>query len=62
MASKYGSRRKPSSTKGFLIAALASFLAGGALAGYVVYYNLNSDDEAPLSPAAARRNCPTSRW
>lgn len=48
MASKYGSRRKPSSTKGLLIAALASFLAGGALAGYVVYYNLNADDETPL--------------
>lgn len=46
MESKYGSRRKTSSNRGFLLAALASFLAGGMLVGYVVYYNLGSDEEA----------------
>ncbi|BDW83198.1 hypothetical protein MACH24_26360 [Erythrobacter sp. Dej080120_24] len=58
MASKYGSRRKPSSTKGLLIAALASFLAGGALAGYVVYYNLNADDETPLVSSSGAAELP----
>lgn len=53
MASKYGSRRKPSSTRGFLIAALASFLAGGALAGYVVYYNLADADETAVDDSSS---------
>jgi len=45
MASKYGSRRKPTSNRAFLLAALASFLVGGALAGYVVYYNLSPEEQ-----------------
>lgn len=43
MESKYGSRRKPTSKGPFMLAALASFLAGGALVGYVVYYNLTPE-------------------
>ena len=37
MESKYGSRRKPASNRGFLLAALASFVAGGLLVGYAVW-------------------------
>ena len=50
MASKFGSRRKPSSKWGLTLAALVSFAAGGVLVGYVVWYNAsengiaNSDD------------------
>ena len=44
MESKYGSRRKPPSMKGPLIASAASFLLGGALVGYVYYYNTSEDD------------------
>lgn len=44
MESKYGSRRKPTSMRRFVLAALASFLAGGALVGYVVWYNLSPAD------------------
>jgi len=40
MESKYGSRRKPASNRGFILAALASFVAGGLLVGYVVWYNV----------------------
>ena len=42
MASKYGSRRNNSSFKGALLASAASFLIGGALAGYFVWQS--SDD------------------
>lgn len=49
MESKFGSRRKPTSNRGFLAAALASFLAGGALFGYVVWYNTSGDDAAALA-------------
>lgn len=38
-ASQYGSRRKPSSGRGMILAALVSFLLGGALVGWVVWYN-----------------------
>ncbi|MFU7529414.1 hypothetical protein [Qipengyuania sp. ASV99] len=51
MESKYGSRRKPTSMRRFVLAALASFLAGGALVGYVVWYNL-SPAETETSAAA----------
>lgn len=44
MESKYTSRKKPSSMRGFLLAALFSFAAGGLLAGYVVWHNYASDD------------------
>ena len=56
MDSKYGSRRKPSSNRGFLLATLASFIAGGMLVGYVVYYNLGpsaGDDAAVVEPTTA---------
>lgn len=43
MASQYGSRRKPSSGRGVILAAIVSFLLGGALVGYVVWYNLQPD-------------------
>lgn len=43
MESKYGSRRKPASNRGFMLAALASFVAGGLLVGYVVWYNVRPD-------------------
>lgn len=56
MESKYGSRRKPASNRGFLLATLASFIAGGMLVGYVVYYNVGQDsqaDSAATDPVAA---------
>ena len=62
MESKYGSRRKPSSGRGLLLAALVSFVAGGMLVGYVVWYNLAprltadgkpGDPKVASSPAAA---------
>ncbi|MEE4288416.1 MAG: hypothetical protein V2J14_03520 [Erythrobacter sp.] len=46
MESKYGSRRKSSSLRGPLIASLASFLLGGALVGYVAWYNGTKVEEA----------------
>ena len=60
MESKYGSRRKPASTGRFLLAALASFILGGILVGYVVWYNLEAEepevaavDGPPELPGAA---------
>ena len=41
MASKYSSRRKRNSARGYLLAALAAFILGGVLVGYVVYYNVD---------------------
>lgn len=46
-----GSRRKPSSGRGLLLAVLSAFLAGGVLVGWVVWYNLQFDG-APRSDAA----------
>ncbi|MGB7372144.1 MAG: hypothetical protein WA907_12960, partial [Erythrobacter sp.] len=46
MASQYSSRRKSASSRGYLLAALVSFIIGGLLVGYVVYYNAQQDDEA----------------
>jgi hypothetical protein len=51
MESKFGSRRKSPSYKGPLIASAASFLIGGALVGYVFWYN-SADGEAEASPPA----------
>ena len=60
MESKYGSRRKPTSMKRFMLGALVSFAAGGALVGYVVWHNLapqeqvaTSADTPPALPDAA---------
>lgn len=61
MESKYGSRRKPASTGRLMLAALASFVIGGALVGYTVWYNLSesepevvaSEDAPPALPDAA---------
>ena len=47
MASKYSSRRKPKSARGYILA-LASFILGGALVGYVVYYNVSDARIAPI--------------
>ena len=49
MESKYGSRRKSGSTKGVLLAALASFAAGGALIGYIVWYNANENEPTQIA-------------
>lgn len=46
MESKYGSRRKPMSARRFTLAALTSFIAGGALVGYVVWFNMADPEEA----------------
>ena len=53
MESKYGSRRKPTSMKRYALGALASFAAGGALVGYVVWHNL-----APQEQVAASADAP----
>ncbi len=50
MESKYGSRRKPASNRGFILAALSSFVAGGILVGYVVW---NYAQPEPASTAIA---------
>ena len=44
MESKYGSRRKPASMGRFMLAAFASFVIGGALIGYIVWYNMAPDE------------------
>ena len=51
MEPRYGSRRKSSSMKGALLASGASFLLGGALVGYVLWYN--SEDEPPVAAPSA---------
>ena len=43
MASQYGSRRKPSSGRTMLLAAVTSFIIGGLLVGWVVWYNFQPD-------------------
>lgn len=53
MASKYTSRRKPASKRGYLLAGLASFILGGVLIGYVVYYNVAQSDGTIADGAAA---------
>ena len=65
MESKYGSRRKPPSTGRIVFAAMASFLIGGALVGYTVWYNFNdAETEAgtaepmPALPDAAVTQAP----
>ena len=52
MEPKYGSRRKTSSGRGLVIAAFLSFLIGGALAGYIVWYNLDDRQSARAGAGA----------
>lgn len=61
MESKYGSRRKPSSLKGPLLASAASFLLGGAAVGYVYWYNTSDEDavSAPVETAGPVAPSPT---
>ncbi|MFN9632298.1 MAG: hypothetical protein ACK554_02175, partial [Erythrobacteraceae bacterium] len=50
-----GSRRKPSSGRNLLLAVLAAFLAGGALAGWVMWNTLQSETTGTaVSPQAAK--------
>ncbi|MEL6531114.1 MAG: hypothetical protein AAFQ27_14220 [Pseudomonadota bacterium] len=58
MESKYGSRRKPASNRGFMLAALSSFAAGGLLVGYAVWYNVR--DDAPQTAQVAGPSDATS--
>lgn len=51
-ASHYGSRRKPSSGRGMILAALISFLLGGALVGWVVWYNAQGGRAVAPQPSA----------
>ncbi len=56
MESKYGSRRKPTSSKGVMIAAAFSFIVGAVLAGYIVWYNITGPgfgNEAVEMPSMA---------
>jgi hypothetical protein len=53
MESKYGSRRKPSSGRGIWLAAIAAFIAGGALVGWVVWYNFQPSRNGAGQPDAA---------
>ncbi len=45
MESKYGSRRKPGSSRGIWLAALLAFAAGGGLVGYSVWYSMSGSVE-----------------
>jgi len=60
MESKYGSRRRKSSVKGALLASAASFLLGGALVGYVLWYNGAREAEpgAQAEPVIANESSP----
>lgn len=67
MESKYGSRKKPASTGRLVLAALVSFMVGGALVGYTVWYNLDSsepvqvdDEPMPALPDTASSDAPES--
>ncbi|MEE4153642.1 MAG: hypothetical protein V2I27_05740 [Erythrobacter sp.] len=64
MESKYSSRRKSASVKGAMVTALASFVAGGVLVGYVMWFNIERDDpEAEAvtqQPAAAASSTPSA--
>ena len=61
MASKYGSRRKPTSRKGMWLAAVSSFVMGGVLVGYIVWYNATTPDTPEVEqPAALASASPTA--
>ncbi|OBV11993.1 hypothetical protein [Erythrobacter dokdonensis] len=53
MESKFGSRRKPSSGRGIVLAAIAAFIAGGALVGWVVWYNFQPARNGAAQPDSA---------
>lgn len=59
MESKYSSRRKSASVRGAMLTALASFVAGGVLVGYVVWFNISerttpgAQEESPAALAAS---------
>jgi len=55
MESKFGSRRKPTSSRSILLGALAAFILGALLAGYIVWYNMQASREelAATLPEAA---------
>ncbi|MBI1404111.1 MAG: hypothetical protein GC147_12985 [Porphyrobacter sp.] len=60
MESKYGSRRKTSSSRGLWAAVFAAFLAGGTLVGWVMWYNLRADRNAPPAAVSAASDAPTT--
>ncbi|MFN3989146.1 MAG: hypothetical protein ACK4IS_02685 [Erythrobacter sp.] len=51
MESNYGSRRKPTSMRALMLAGALAFAAGGALVGWVVWYNLQPERGASPAPA-----------
>lgn len=52
---RYGSRRRPSSGRGLMLAAFAAFILGGGLVGYIVWHNMSRDtQDAAASPAPSR--------
>ncbi|KPF64350.1 hypothetical protein [Porphyrobacter sp. AAP60] len=56
VTSQYGSRRKPSSGRGTMLAVLLAFVLGGALVGYVMWYNFQpkpADVPDPAPPIMA---------
>ena len=53
MESKFGSRRKPTSGRSILLAAIAAFIAGGGLVGWVVWYNLQPERNGVAGADAA---------
>ncbi len=57
-ASSYGSRAKPSSGRGLILAALAAFIAGGVLVGYVMWYNFQPDRNGSPRTAASVADAP----
>jgi hypothetical protein len=60
-ASQYGSRPKPSSGRGLIVLSILSFILGGALVGWVVWYNLQPGrGDAPRAGAGAAIEAPAS--
>lgn len=67
MESKYGSRKKPASMSKYGLLGLVSFVLGGLLVGYVVWYNVRGSDDAvlvtdeqtPLAASASGSASPT---
>lgn len=52
MESKYGNSRQRNSTRAIILAGLLAFAAGGAMVGWVVWYNLQPDRIRPVVEAA----------
>jgi hypothetical protein len=53
MDANYGSTRKPTSLRVLVLAGLLAFTAGGALVGWVVWYNLQPERTRPVVEGAA---------